>query len=118
MRRRIPVRLVLAAGVLGAVLAASGRFGSVAAVANRTPTVAQDPAGRQEAGRLPAARSIAARVTAVTGVSWLGHLGIDFDRTSMGRMGQNTPPPSIKYEPRWNQLAGTEDAARRRRSIR
>jgi len=48
-------------------------------------------------------------VTPVTGVSWLTRLRISFDSTSMGRMGQNTPPASVKYEPRWNQLAGSED---------
>ncbi len=58
---------------------------------------------------LPPPRTIAFRVTPVSGPSWLTHLGISFDRTSMGRMGQNTPPPSVRYEPKWNQLAGSED---------
>ncbi len=58
---------------------------------------------------VPAPRAITFRVTPVSGSSWLEHLRISFDRTSMGRMGQNTPPPTIRYEPKWNQLAGSED---------
>ncbi|MGE5361461.1 MAG: c-type cytochrome [Bacteroidales bacterium] len=55
------------------------------------------------------ARTVAFTVTPVSGPSWLEHLHISFDVTSMGRMGQNTPPPTIRYEPKWNQLAGSED---------
>ncbi len=54
-------------------------------------------------------RAITFRVTPVSAPSWLEHLKISFDRTSMGRMGQNTPPPTVRYEPKWNQLAGSED---------
>ncbi len=60
-------------------------------------------------GALPPPRAITFRVTPVSGPSWLDHLKISFDRTSMGRMGQNTPPPTVRYEPKWNQLAGSED---------
>jgi len=61
-------------------------------------------------GTAPAAsRTITFKVTPVAGESWLNHLHISFDATSMGRMGQNTPPPAVRYEPRWNQLAGSED---------
>jgi mono/diheme cytochrome c family protein len=58
---------------------------------------------------LPPPRAITFRVAPVSDTSWLEHLKISFDRTSMGRMGQNTPPPTIRYEPKWNQLAGSED---------
>ena len=27
-------------------------------------------------------------------------------------MGQNTPPPAVRYEPKWNRLAGSEDLNR------
>ena len=54
-------------------------------------------------------RVINFKVTPVSGPSWLNHLRISFDATSMGRMGQNTPPPTVRYEPKWNQLAGSED---------
>ena len=69
------------------------------------------PAPQQAPPRaaLPAPRAITSRVTAVSGPSWLERLRISFDRTSMGRMGQNTPPPTVRYEPKWNQLAGSED---------
>ncbi len=71
---------------------------------------AQSAPGRM-AQRAPSGppRSIAFRVTPVAGESWLNHLRISFDTTSMGRMGQNTPPPALRYEPKWNQLAGAED---------
>ncbi len=62
--------------------------------------------------RLPAPRTISFDVTPVSGPSWLDHLRISFDRTSMGRMGQNTPPPAVRYEPKWNRLAGSEDLNR------
>ncbi len=65
--------------------------------------------GQRSQAPLPPPRSIDFRVTAVSGSSWLNHLRISFDRTSMGRMGQNTPPPTVRYEPKWNQLAGSED---------
>lgn len=55
------------------------------------------------------ARTMTFTVTPVAGASWLEHLHISFDFTSMGRMGQNTPPPAVRYEPKWNQLAGSED---------
>jgi mono/diheme cytochrome c family protein len=67
-----------------------------------------DRQGAQPKG-LPQPRVISFRVTSTSGISWLEHLRISFDRTSMGRMGQNTPPPTVRYEPKWNQLAGSED---------
>ncbi len=63
----------------------------------------------QKTPATPLARAITFRVNPVSGPSWLNHLNISFDRTSMGRMGQNTPPPTVRYEPKWNQLAGSED---------
>jgi mono/diheme cytochrome c family protein len=65
--------------------------------------------GQKVQPALPAPRAITFRITPVSGPSWLNRLKISFDRTSMGRMGQNTPPPSVRYEPKWNQLAGSED---------
>jgi mono/diheme cytochrome c family protein len=59
--------------------------------------------------RSPSPRMITFRVTPVSGPSWLDHTYTSFDATSMGRMGQNTPPPAVRYEPKWNQLAGSED---------
>ncbi len=68
--------------------------------------------GRQDPARSkapPQPRVISFKVTPVAGSSWLDHLQISFDRTSMGRMGENTPPGTVRYEPKWNQLAGSED---------
>jgi len=58
---------------------------------------------------LPPPKAANFKVTPVSGTSWLEHLRTSFDRTSMGRMGQNTPPPTVRYEPRWNELAGAEN---------
>ena len=63
----------------------------------------------QKTPAAPPPRAITFRVAPVSGPSWLDNLNISFDRTSMGRMGQNTPPPTVRYEPKWNQLAGSED---------
>lgn len=86
----------------------AGAVGAIALVALFAPA---SLAVRQAATRpgAPALRNITFKVAPVSGPSWLEHLGVSFDRTSMGRMGQNTPPPSVRYEPRWNQLAGSED---------
>lgn len=83
------------AGILVLALAAAG--------------AALDGAQRETATGLAQPRAITFKITPVSGPSWLGHLRISFDRTSMGRMGQNTPPPTVRYEPKWNQLAGAED---------
>ncbi len=79
----------------------------VVAIALPGAQSAADPPARQGAAAAP--RAVTFRVTPVAGESWLNHLGISFDSTSMGRMGQNTPPPTVRYEPKWNQLAGSED---------
>jgi mono/diheme cytochrome c family protein len=77
------------------------------------PSLAALPARRQTTRpALPPPRAITFQVTPVSGTSWLNHLNISFDRTSMGRMGQNTPPPTVRYEPKWNRLAGSEDLNR------
>ena len=51
-------------------------------------------------------------VTPVDGPSWVGHLGLSFGMTAMGRMGTKAPPPTVTYQPRWNVLAGSESLAR------
>jgi mono/diheme cytochrome c family protein len=65
--------------------------------------------GESRASQAAVARGARYRVTPVSGPSWLDRVHASFDTTSMGRMGQNTPPPTVRYEPKWNQLAGSED---------
>ena len=76
-------------------------FLAVATGAWITLLVSLPIAGAQASrAQVPAATPLPAtiRVTPVTGPSWLNHLHISFDVTSMGRMGENTPPPTVKYE--------------------
>ncbi|HEX7485398.1 MAG TPA: c-type cytochrome [Vicinamibacterales bacterium] len=80
---------------------------AAAVLATGSP-LAQTARGQTSEPARPPSR-ITFAVTPVSGVSWLTRLRISFDSTSMGRMGQNTPPASVQYEPRWNQLAGSEN---------
>jgi mono/diheme cytochrome c family protein len=88
---------IVAAGVL-VLLCVSG-----------APLVAAGPPGQAPA---PLPRTADFTVTPVGGSSWIGHLGLSFGMTAMGRMGTKAPPPTVTYQPRWNALAGSESLAR------
>ncbi len=64
--------------------------------AARSVSPDSDPA----AAKVPTAKPEAFLVTAVSGPSWLHHLGLSISATRMGQMGGNAPSPSLeKREP-------------------
>ncbi len=88
---------------------AAACVGSVLALLAVAVSADPPPPARVPQTGLPKPRAITFKVAPVAGASWLTHLHISFDATSMGRMGENTPPPTVRYEPKWNELAGSED---------
>ncbi len=65
-----------------------------------------------QAGAPGEPRRVDLPVSPVQGPSWLNHLHANFETSAMGRTGPYAPPSSVKYEPQWNEMAGSEALSR------
>ncbi len=65
-----------------------------------------------QGSRQPEPRRVDLPVSPVEGPSWLNHLRANFETSAMGRTGPYAPPATVKYEPQWNEMAGSEALSR------
>ncbi len=100
------LRAFRAAGAAALLALAAGMFAALSLAGVRPSVVAAQARPSSEP------RHVDLPVTPVEGPSWLNHLGANFETSAMGRTGPYAPPATVKYEPQWNEMAGSEALSR------